>query len=170
MAEKKSSGGSKLARTQTVTVRFDPKLRYLAELAARKQRRTVSSYIEWAVEESLGKVYLHEGSGYNNDHGSTIADEASRLWEVDGSERFVRLALFYPELLTHEEQLIWRAIKDHGMLSKVNLIDLNNDGPSTTFRLMEDEHLPFIQKHWLKFVAKAKGEDVDIPEFEAIPF
>ena len=44
----KDRGGSKLNRTETVTIRLDPKLRYLTELAARKQRRTVSSFIEWA--------------------------------------------------------------------------------------------------------------------------
>ena len=39
-------GGAKLSRSETVTVRLDPKLRYLAELGARSQRRTVSSFIE----------------------------------------------------------------------------------------------------------------------------
>ena len=50
---KRRGGGGKLARSETVTVRLAPKLRYLAELAARKQRRTLSSFIEWAIEETL---------------------------------------------------------------------------------------------------------------------
>ena len=41
---KRKGGGGKLARSETVTVRLDPKLRYLAELAARIQRRSVSSF------------------------------------------------------------------------------------------------------------------------------
>jgi hypothetical protein len=44
-------------------VRLDPKLRYLAELAARKQRRTVSSFIEWTIEEALKNIYLHDYEG-----------------------------------------------------------------------------------------------------------
>jgi hypothetical protein len=53
--EKRARGG-KLGRSATVTVRLDPKTRYLAELMARKQRRTLSSFVEWAVEQTLGQV------------------------------------------------------------------------------------------------------------------
>ena len=104
LEEKRRGGGAKATRTETVTVRLDPKLRYLAELAARKQRRTLSSYIEWAVEQSLKEVKLHEGSGYNGDETITVADEAATLWDVDESERFIKLAIGYPALLPHEEQ------------------------------------------------------------------
>lgn len=169
MAEKKIGGGSKLSRTQTVTVRFDPKLRYLTELAARKQRRTVSSYIEWAVEQSLAKIYIEEPTSYNTE-GVSMSEKSESLWDVDDSERFIKLALFYPELLTHEEQLIWRAIKDHKMLSPINDINLEKDSSDMTFRNMKDMHLPFIQEHWADFLAKSRGESVDIPEFNSIPF
>ena len=47
--EMRKGGGGKLSRSETVTVRLDPKLRYLAELAARLHRRTLSSYVEWAI-------------------------------------------------------------------------------------------------------------------------
>ena len=47
-------------KSEVVTVRLDPKLKYLAELAARKHRRPLSSYIEWAVEQSLSRVWLDE--------------------------------------------------------------------------------------------------------------
>src|SRR5688572_20503606 len=53
-------GGAKLNRSETVTVRLDPKLNYLCELAARAQRRTKSSFIEWAIADSLGSVSLPE--------------------------------------------------------------------------------------------------------------
>lgn len=43
MADKKRrGGGSKLIRSETVTVRLDPKLRYLASLAARKQHERLT--------------------------------------------------------------------------------------------------------------------------------
>ena len=77
--EKRKGGGGKLARSETVTVRLDPKLRYLAELAARKQRRTVSSFIEWAVEQSFSGVNLYQGTGYNGDESVTVEHEAARL-------------------------------------------------------------------------------------------
>lgn len=40
-----------MTRSETVTMRLTPKLRYLAELAARKHRRTLSSYIEWVLAQ-----------------------------------------------------------------------------------------------------------------------
>ena len=102
MAGKRAKGGGKLSRTQTVTVRLDPKLRYLAELAARKHRRTLSSYVEWAVEQSLEKIHL--------DKDRTLVDEADGLWDVDEADRFANLALRHPDLLTHSEQIKWKLI------------------------------------------------------------
>jgi hypothetical protein len=110
--QKQTGGGSKLERTETVTVRLDPKLRYLAGLAARKQRRTLSSYIEWAIEESLKRVCL-----YPDDSGPCIADE-SWLWDVDDADRFVNLAIEHPHILTHEEQILWKLIRENGYLWK----------------------------------------------------
>ena len=52
MPRRKRDGGTP-KRSEVVTVRLDPKLKYLAELAARKHRRPLSSFIEWAVEQSL---------------------------------------------------------------------------------------------------------------------
>lgn len=101
--KKRKGGGAKLARTETVTVRLDEKLRYLAELAARKQRRTLSSFIEWAVQDSLERVMLRAAT--SGDAARTVASEAAHLWDVDEAARFVKLATHYPELLTYEEQL-----------------------------------------------------------------
>ncbi|MBK7898409.1 MAG: hypothetical protein IPJ99_03395 [Betaproteobacteria bacterium] len=109
--EKRKGGGGKLARSETVTVRLDPKLRYLAELAARKQRRTVSSFIEWAVEESLSHVNLREESGDSRDdyqRAISIAGMADGLWDIDEADRLAKLALQFPELLNHEEQVLWK--------------------------------------------------------------
>ena len=110
--EKRKVGGGKLSRSETVTVRLDPKLRYLAELAARKQRRTVSSFIEWAVEESLDRVLL--------DNNTSLADAAENLWDVDEPDRFAKLALSYEYTLTHEEQVLWKLICETGHLWRGN--------------------------------------------------
>ncbi len=103
--------GSGMSRSEIVTVRLDPKLRYLAELAARKQRRTLSSFVEWAVERGLESVTAGEGS-------PSLWDEADALWDVDESDRFVKLALRHPDLLTHDELVLWKVIREHGYLWK----------------------------------------------------
>lgn len=91
--------GAKLNRSETVTVRLDPKLRYLAELAARRQRRTVSSFIECAVATAITTVSIN--------NMSTVADLSTKLWDVDEDARFVKLATQFPELLNYDEQIKW---------------------------------------------------------------
>src|SRR5271170_2861516 len=105
----KRGAGGKLSRSETVTVRLDPRLRYLAELAARKQRRTLSSFIEWAIEENLKNIYLEDGNEALN-----IANQTADLWDVDEPDRFVKLARRYPQMLTHVEQVLWKLIKENG--------------------------------------------------------
>ena len=117
VSTRRRGGGGRLARTETVTVRLDPKLRYLAELAARKQRRTLSSFIEWAIEENLRNIGLSEKYGEDG-YSSTLASEATELWDVDEADRFAKLALRYPHMLNHDEQVLWKLIQENGALWK----------------------------------------------------
>jgi hypothetical protein len=110
---------TKKRRSEVVTIRLDPKLKYIAELAARKQRRTLSSYIEWAVEESLKNVHLVTDSGLTG----SFANAMSLLWDVDEPDRFLRLAVECPDLLNHEEQQLWKVIETFGYLWRGNYND-----------------------------------------------
>ena len=153
-SEKSKGGGGKLARSETVTVRLDPKLRYLAELAALRHRRTLSSFFEWAIEDSLNRVKLREGSGYNNDMGSTVSDDAEFLWDVDESDRFAKLALRYPELLTHDEQKRWKLIRENGYLWR------GRSGPERWEWTVKEQSLilPRLRESWDQFCAVSRGE------------
>lgn len=161
--KQRKTGGGKLSRSETVTVRLDPKLRYLAELAARKQRRTLSSFIEWAIEDVVCRVAIYEGSGgYNNDSRS-IGDESEYLWDVDDSDRFAKLAISYPELLTHEEQIIWKLIKENGYFWYGNWQGING-----AFQWkIEDKSLIFsrLRDYWdtLRKVAVGENPKSDLP-------
>mgnify|MGYP001185048685 CR=1 FL=1 len=146
--EKRKGGGGKLTRSETVTVRLDPKLRYLAELAARKQRRTLSSFIEWAVEDSLHQVMLYQGTGYNNDESISFADEAGKLWDVDEAERFARLAITYPDLLTHQDQEIWKLLNDCYLLLPAKLRDRYTGQLSWDWPILEDQVFPTLRRYW----------------------
>lgn len=53
--KKRPTGGGKLSRSEVVSIRLDPRLRFGAEMAAAKCRRTLSSFTEWAIEEALKK-------------------------------------------------------------------------------------------------------------------
>jgi len=112
-AERKGGGG-KLSRSETVTVRLDPQLRYLVELAARKHRRTVSSFVEWAVGEALSQVILREECASGPDYlpAISVGSAVEALWDVDEPDRLAKLAFRFPELLTHDEQVLWKLIRE----------------------------------------------------------
>ena len=111
--------GGKLSRSETVTVRLDPKLNYLCELAARAQRRTKSSFIEWAIDNSLSAVAIPS----NKSTVETIASQADALWDVEECDRLAQLAFFAPVLMTHDEQLLWKFVENNGLMWRGRYID-----------------------------------------------
>ncbi|HNP51910.1 MAG TPA: hypothetical protein PKJ85_08955 [Nitrosomonas nitrosa] len=96
-------------RTEVFALRLDPKLKYLAEIAARKQRRSLANYVEWAIERTFDTVRL------NGVDGPTLSEASSRLWALDESDRLINLIKYYPDLMTYEEQLIWRTIREYSV-------------------------------------------------------
>ena len=144
-------------KSEVVTVRLDPRLKYLAEIAARKQRRTLSGYIEWAVEQSLKQVLLHEGDGYNGNDNITVADAQNNivLWDVDEAERVTKLAFHFPELLSYEEQLIWRLVRDCGYVWKGSY---NNPDKEWMWTINENKIIwDRLREHWDSFKQVADG-------------
>ena len=110
MAEKNRKARAGGPRTEVFAMRLDPKLKYLAEIAARKQRRSLANFIEWSLEQALGAVKLVESEEFNGQYSRSVLDEANQLWDLEPSDRFIKLAENYPDLLNYEEQLIWKAI------------------------------------------------------------
>lgn len=157
--EKRKPSGGKLTRSETVTVRLDPKLRYLADLAARKQRRTLSSYIEWAIEDSLGRMNLHSFTD------TSLADESVDLWDVDEADRFAKLALRHPDLLTHEEQVRWKLVRENGYLWKGRYAGIDKE---RTWDIQESNLiLERLRLHWADFCAAADNGtgQTDLPKW-----
>jgi predicted HicB family RNase H-like nuclease len=158
----KRGGGGKLSRTETVTVRLDPKLRYLADLAARKQRRTLSSFIEWAIEENLKNIHLDDAGDVSN----SIASQATELWDVDAPDRFAKLAVHCPELLTHDEQVLWKLIRENGSLWKGHY---DRQTRQWTWRVSLDTLIfENLRKSWEAFcsVAYENGSEEKLPTWE----
>jgi hypothetical protein len=156
--QKRRGGGGKLARSEVVTVRLDPKLRYLAELAARKQRRTLSSFIEWAVEDVLKRVTL--SSGPDGVPDTAVEREAHRLWSVDGKERFVRLAILHPDLMTYEDQQVWSLLQESFLLTPAR--SRSKEGKiEWDWAELEDRVLPTIRECWPDLMMAALGTTLE---------
>ena len=100
----------KLVRTKTVGVRLDPKIHYLAELAARYQQRTLSGFIEWAVTRALTPGTIQENEPALSEEAKPLWMEG--LWSVDEAERTFLLAS-RPDLMTIEQQRFFRLFMYH---------------------------------------------------------
>jgi hypothetical protein len=141
-------------------VRLDPRLRYLAELAARKQRRTLSSFIEWSIEDALTRLTL--GGFPGGPAGASIDQEASMLWDIDEAERFTRLAFCHPELLTYEEQRIWKILNDSFLLSPAYKSELG-----WSWEIFEERVIPVIRDYWPDLMMAALGSATEQHEWIA---
>lgn len=109
-ARRKKKGDT--VRSEVYALRLDPKLRYLAEIAARKQRRSLANFVEWAIEEALKRVYIEEQGVMEGEKDVSVWDDNANLWDLEPSDRLLYLAEQYPELLTYEEQRIAKAIEE----------------------------------------------------------
>lgn len=98
----------KLVRTKTVGVRLDPKIHYLAELAARYQQRTLSGFIEWAVTRALTPAAMQENEP-NVLEAKPLWMEG--YWDVDEADRFYLLGS-RPDLMTIEQQTVWKLLSE----------------------------------------------------------
>lgn len=149
MTERKRKTKEGAPRTEVFAMRFDPKLKYLAEIAARKQRRSMANFVEWAVEQALNNVYLVERNDYNN-QGETVADATSKLWALDESDRLIRIATNFHELLTYDEQTIWRVICEHVAYDKDAKMVIS-------FKEKDDVDVNLVRDCWPEIKAYALG-------------
>jgi hypothetical protein len=123
------------------------------ELAARKQRRTVSSFIEWAVEQALPLVML---PGDASSGPIDLAHASVILWDPDEADRLAKLGLYYPDLLTYDEQVLWKRIQECEALWLVDFNQLRGLPPQE-----QDTKLcyPALRLHWEWLKKMAAGED-----------
>lgn len=147
---KGKKGGGKLSRTETVTVRLDPILKTAVSLAAQLERRSVSAFIEWAVERAVKEVYSHHPD-------FTAWRIANDVWDADPAQQFLNTALNYPPLLTFDERLIERFLTDHvfGKLEKIE-----KDGRNRPIA-------PLTRRHWPSILKAVEGE-LSVKELAAL--
>lgn len=165
MVKKKNS--NKMTRSEVIGVRLDPKLRLAAEIAAGKERRSLSSFIEWAVEGAVKKVEVSQEYDPTTDkmENMTAQEVVDTTWDVDESDRFVSRALRFSHLLTHEEQRIWKLICEHGAFWKGEF----EENGYWTWRIVSRNLLKKrVRTYWSTVIAVAKGElsEQDLPKFK----
>lgn len=108
MAKTTKKVGSRLRRTEAITVRLDAKMRFMVELAARYERRTVSSYVENVIESAVSVPAIAHPT--RPDHKVSWIGAMDFVWDPLECDRIVRLAAMYPHLLNMDEELIWKLL------------------------------------------------------------
>jgi hypothetical protein len=170
MSLDKSSG--KRQRVEIVTTRLKPELKYLAEIAARSQRRSLSSFLELSVEHALRGLYIEEpetlqkridalltSSGPDAEDGPLSAakpdalhpsvwDCRTELWDDNESDRFMKLSRRHPYLLSTEE----RAIK--------SVIANTEHWRAILLRKPAQEDVSFVRDNWDQIKRIAEGESI----------
>lgn len=167
MAEKKSKG-RKPKRTEVVHVRLDPKLKLAADLAAAKERRTLSSIIEVAVENFTKNLAIPSSL----DKSTTAYDIAEFIWDPIAADSFVNMAVQFSDLMTSTEQRLWKLInlaaakrKGAWLAFDPNLYDDDNLRNRINRFIDESIDMDYVRANWdrLKQHAESGG---DLADFE----
>lgn len=116
MAKKTPTKGKQRTppRTVAISARLDPQMKFLLEIAAKMERRSMSNFLERAVEDRARTITVDEGNlEVDDDLEDPPRDAyelARQLWSVNPLETFVRLAMRYPDLLDYDERARWHVI------------------------------------------------------------
>jgi hypothetical protein len=154
---KKKVRGASRAKGESLTVRLHPRLKYGLELLARKQHRTLTTVVEWALTKALEDE--REGLIKHTQGGEDI-NILHQVWDPEESDRFVNLAMCCPELLSYEEELVWKVITSH-------IVDVGEFGCEEGVKYFfeyEGYNVPrysVIRENWEKIHQAAAGESVD---------
>lgn len=108
MVKNKPNQGAR--KTETLTLRLDPKIKYTIELIARIKRQSITSVIESAIEASafdLDTPVVIDGKRET----WSLSNVVSEFWSTDNVAKFINMCAFMPELLNYDEQRIWETIK-----------------------------------------------------------
>lgn len=186
-------GGGKLSRSEIVQTRLSPKLRFIAEIMARHQRRTLSSLIEGLIEEAAERytvtytwtepeMCMFRDKQYQR---VPVLEAVNRVWSIEDADKFAAFAIHLPDLLTPEEERIWQVICDTPYFWLY--FDMNEDIEYPTkellFPLLDAHGLirERLREHWPllqvilegkepieKFKALKLGKGLPAPESDAL--
>ena len=122
-------------KTSTITVRLSPKHRYALDLLARMERRTVSAMIEDLIRDKFGpeRTAPRETAPDSGDADlfasamrsgqKSVGEVLAMTWDPREPDRFLNVASCAPTLLTEDEELTWRLIREAPTLWKGRELD-----------------------------------------------
>lgn len=90
---------------KSISIRPPDKLRYIADLAARKDHRSFASFAAWALSLATERVSMRIDGEL-----LTMQEVGEKIWTEDPLFRFIRLSMIAPSLHIEQERILWKAI------------------------------------------------------------
>lgn len=111
---KKTTNEPKLPtrKTEALSIRIEPRMRYGLEILARLQRRAVTGVVEWSIAQAFQNETTRDSKG------SEVGFERAldRLWSPNEPERILALRFYYPALMTFEEERLAKVLTSTAVL------------------------------------------------------
>lgn len=134
------------------SMKIDPRVKYLAGIAARATGKTLSAYTESALEAAFETLKVEDDQEAHDKTipGRTLAQLADTLYQGTEAERFLALVKIAPWLLSDGESKLLRILQHSDYFAaRVKGTPVLKEGP--------------IQKHWPTLAAIRDGKaDIDI--------
>ncbi|GAB0061228.1 hypothetical protein IBA8401_22550 [Pseudomonas syringae] len=163
MTKNKPNQGAR--KTETLTLRLDPKAKFLIELMARERRQSITGVVESAImafaEQHTTTASLHSNeAGHCVDQTVSLSRLANEIWSTDDSARFHTFSHVAPHLMDYEEQRL-REIIYASQVFWLNYPDIEGDDQS------EDIDRAQLRKYWDELLAHA---DATSKQATIVPF
>jgi predicted transcriptional regulator len=102
-------------RTTTLSVRLEPRTRFALELLARRRRSTITAVLEAAIDRIISdpEEGLFDTPAGERGKPENIVD---KVWDTDDADRLVKLSMYFPRLLTFEQERLVKMIRENPRL------------------------------------------------------
>lgn len=150
-------GAGTLGKTEVLQFRLDPKSRFSMELAARYQKRTLSSAFDIAVESYIQSFRLKTANDrivsftLDSDTERPLTALVDKLWDESEAVRLINTAQLAPELLSPEEKLIWRVITNQPLFWR-----------SVPNSKQMEPFIALIERMWVQIKEAQTPEELDV--------
>lgn len=160
MSKNKPNQGAR--KTEALTLRLDPKVRFLIDLLARQKRQSITGVIESAIE-TYASNFLIEADLWSEEDGEEKQQTVSmyrlskELYSTDDSWRFMMLVWHCPRLLSYEELRLKETIYKSEFLW--------DEYPHST-SAVDDIDTDLLREHWislLNHVEEHKSSPIVVP-------
>ena len=100
-------------RTESLTIRLDPKTRFALEFVSRITKQTITTVVESAIRDIAEKTYSDISKTYTDNYKEVNDTNWKYYWDVNEGVRFINLAKYPNTNPTYDEEEILEFIKIH---------------------------------------------------------